>query len=163
MKATEETALEALRIDPDLRRLEELLKEFNLFDVLQIGHLELQHSWVIAWLLDPRGSHALGDNFLRTLLTRVAAVAQERRISVPSPDSAKGWALNNVRVDRERYNIDILAISDEDRLALLIENKIFSDEIPGQLRRYWETVKATYPGLKPFPRVPDAGWQKAVG
>ena len=151
MKATEETALEALRIDPELRRLEELLKEFNLFDVLQIGHLELQHSWVIAWLLDPRGSHALGDNFLRTLLTRVAAVAQERRISVPSPDSAKGWALSNVWVARERYNIDILAISDEDRLALLIENKIFGDEIPGQLRRYWETVKTTYPGLKPFP------------
>ena len=46
-------ALHALRIDSELERLEGLLAEFNLFDMLGIARSELQHSRVVAWLLVP--------------------------------------------------------------------------------------------------------------
>ena len=148
---TEETALRALSDDPDLKRLEELLGEFNLFGVLQVGRLELQHSWVVAWLLDPRGSHGLGDSFLRTFLSQATAVAKERGIPVPSPTGGADWQFSDVEVARERHYIDILSLSQADELACIIENKIFAPEIPGQLRWYLETVKTTYPTLRPFP------------
>lgn len=151
MTDTQEAALRALSSDPSLKRLEDLLGEFNLFDVLQIGHLELQHSWVVSWLLTPSGSHGLGDAFLRAFIARASAAAEERGIPVPSPSDGADWKFSDVEIARERHYIDILVLSKADALACLIENKIFSDEIPGQLCRYLETVQSTYHSLRPFP------------
>ena len=68
--ASPEEALQRLILDGDLERLEDLLAEFNLFDVLSIARQETQHSAFLAWLLDPRGSHGLRDYFLRGFLHR---------------------------------------------------------------------------------------------
>lgn len=48
-----------------LERIEEKRDEFNLFDVLGVVHRELQHSNVLGWLLDPRGSHGMGNYVLK--------------------------------------------------------------------------------------------------
>ena len=146
-----EAALRALSDDPDQKGLEDLLGEFNLFDVLQIGHFELQHSWHIAWLLDPGESHGLSDAFLRDFLSQATAAAEERSISVPSPRDGVEWRFADIEIARERHYIDILVLSEADALACIIENKIFSDEIPGQLRRYLETAKSTYTVSDRFP------------
>lgn len=157
MTETPDIALTALRDDPNLKRLEDLLREFNLFEVLQIGQMELQHSWLIAWLLNPRGSHGLSDAFLRTFIAQATAVAEERGISVPSPSDGASWRFTDIEIARERHNIDVLVISREDQLACLIENKIYSSEITGdeeksgQLRRYLDTIRRSYPTLKRFP------------
>ena len=39
--------------------LSQKLDEFNVFDVLKSTHHELKHSNVIAWLLNPHGSHLM--------------------------------------------------------------------------------------------------------
>ncbi len=98
-----EQALEALMLDGDLERLEDQLAEFNLFDALGVWHRELQHSWLLAWLLDPRESHGLGDYFLRAFLSHAAKEARARGISVPTPFDIDGWALADVEVARERH------------------------------------------------------------
>lgn len=146
-----EEALEALMLDGDLERLEDQLAEFNLFDVLDISHRELQHSWVIAWLLDPRGSHGLGDYFLRLFLSQAAKEARRRGIPAPTPFDVDGWALSDIEVARERHRIDILVVGEADGFVCLIENKIFSKEWAGQLRSYLETVEQEYARLTPFP------------
>ena len=146
-----EEALEALMLDGDLERLEDQLAEFNLFDVLNISHRELQHSWVIAWLLDPRGSHGLGDYFLRLFLSQAAKEARRRGIPAPTPFHVDGWALSDIEVARERHDIDILVVGEADGFVCLIENKIFSPEAAGQLRWYLETVERVYAELRPFP------------
>lgn len=151
MTEAQEALLEALGDDPDLKRLDDLIREFNLFDVLQIGHLELQHSWLVSWLLDPYGSHGLRDAFLRDFLAQATAAAGERDISVPLPSDGVDWQFTDIEIARERHYIDILVLSEADTLACIIENKIFSSEIPGQLRWYLETVRSTYPRLRPFP------------
>ena len=148
----EEAALQALILDSDLERLEDLLAEFNLFDVLNIAGRELQHSAFIGWLLDPKGSHGLRDYFLRVFLSQAAAAAQQQDIvDIASPIDVDGWGLSDVEVVNERHFIDILALSEGDGFACLIENKIFAPEGEGQLRGYLRTVKETYPRLRPFP------------
>jgi hypothetical protein len=64
--ATDREALESLVIDnPDLERLEALLDRFNLFEALGIVRQELRHSDLLAFILDPRQPHGLGDAFLK--------------------------------------------------------------------------------------------------
>lgn len=148
-----EEALQAFTSDPDLERLETLLAEFNLFDVLGITRSELQHSRVIAWLLNPRGSHGLRDHFLRGFLSQAATMAKEREIKCVAftPADVDGWKLSYVEVARERHNIDILLMDDRNEFVCPIENKVGSDEHSDQLSRYLDTVEREYKGLTPFP------------
>ena len=156
--ASPEEALQALVLDKDLKRLEDLLAEFNLFDVLRIRRRERQHSAVIAWLLDPRGSHGLRDYFLRRFLSEAAAKASGRGIVGISPLDVDGWELSNIEVEIERHYadiehnyVDIMLIDATDGFVCLIENKIGSGEHSDQLSRYLETVEREYKGLNPFP------------
>ena len=144
-------ALQALVLDSDLERLEDLLAEFNLFDVLKIERRELQHSALLAWLLDPRGSHGLRDYFLRRFLSEAAASASERGMADVTPLDVDGWKFGDIEVATERHDIDVLLIDVTDGFVCLIENKIGAGEHSGQLSRYLETVEREYEGLSPFP------------
>ena len=39
-------------------------EKFNIFKILKLDNYEIRHSNFVAWLLDPNGSHKLGDKFL---------------------------------------------------------------------------------------------------
>ena len=138
-------------MDEDLQRLEDLLAEFNLFDVLKIERRESQHSALLAWLLDPRGSHGLRDYFLRRFFSLAAAESHDRQIAGVTPLDVDGWKLSNVEVATERHNIDVLIIDETDGLVCFIENKIGSAEHSDQLSRYLDTVSHEYDGLTPLP------------
>ncbi len=53
----------------ELEELSARLSIFNIFGVLRIEKAEIRHSNVMAWLLDPQGSHGLGQAFLRRFLS----------------------------------------------------------------------------------------------
>lgn len=151
--ASPENALQKFNADSNLKRLEDLLAEFNLFDFLDIARSELRHSRVIAWLLNPRESHGLGAYFLRGFLSQAVVSAIEREIKCVSftPADVDGWKFTNVEVARERHNIDILLIDGSNGFVCPIENKVGSDERSDQLSRYLDTVEREYKGLTPFP------------
>ena len=149
--STSEETLRTFSKDLKLKRLDQLLAEFNLFDVLSIARSELQHSRVVAWLLDPHGSHGLGDAFLRGFLRQAALTASGVGINTPMPTDIDGWKLDSAEVFRERHNIDILVIDECNELVCLIENKIDSGEHSNQLCRYLRTVRRTYQTLTPLP------------
>ena len=146
-----EEKLQALILDEDLEHLEDLLAEFNLFDVLKIERREPQHSALLGWLLDPRGSHGLRDYFLRRFLSAAAAKAHDDGIAAASPVDVDGWELVNVEVATERHNIDILLISQDDEFICIVENKIGASEHSNQLSRYLSIVEREYEDLVPFP------------
>ena len=148
---SQKEALQNLVLDGDLERLEDLLAEFNLFDVLKIERREAQHSALLAWLLDPRGSHGLRDYFLRRFLSQAAAKAYEREITDITPLDVDRWNLDNIEVVTERHNIDILLIGEADEFVCHIENKIGAGEHSDQLARYFSTVESEYQGLAQFP------------
>ncbi len=139
-------ALEAFLVgNADLERLEALLGRFNIFEAIGVVRQELRHSDLLAFLLDPRGSHGLGDAFLKRMLQRVLATNKTVRASV-TPLELELWSLHRVEVRREWNNIDVLLLDEGHKLAVIIENKIGTSEHSGQLHRYYEVVKQHYPG-----------------
>jgi hypothetical protein len=59
-------ALRAFVMDGEpLRKLEQHMNRFNVFEVLRSTHHELRHSNMLAWLFDPTANHGMGDRLLR--------------------------------------------------------------------------------------------------
>ncbi len=146
-----EEILRSLGAEPRLTELEILLTEFNLFEVLGVSKAEIRHSRVIAWLLDPNGSHDLGDTYLRVFLREAIVSASEIGIDVPNLADIYSRDLSAAAVFRERHNIDILVLDEANGYVCPIENKIESGEHSNQLSRYLSIVKRTYPDLSPLP------------
>ena len=134
-----------------------MLAEFNLFRVLDIARDELSHSAFLAWLLDPRQTHGLGDYFLRHFLKAAADIASKAGVGELSPIDVDGWALDDIRVITERQvggssgRVDILLVSETDEFACVIENKIGTGEHSNQLAKYLTAVEEEYGDLTPFP------------
>ena len=74
--------------------LEELRSEFDALTFLGISASEEIHSKVLAWLLDPRGSHGVGDRFLRGFLREAREVAAAAGVYVSDlgEESAFDWS-----------------------------------------------------------------------
>jgi hypothetical protein len=60
-------------------------------------------------------------------------------------------SLIDIRLFRGAGNIDLLLISDQQRIVIFIENKVYSGEHSNQLTRYYDYVKETYPGYLVIP------------
>src|SRR5918993_4774064 len=55
--------------------------------------------------------------------------------------------MSRARVFREQDRIDVLLVDPNNRLAVVVENKIFSGEHSDQLARYHRVVEERYPGF----------------
>jgi hypothetical protein len=113
------------------QRQRETGEDFNLFQILRIGHLEVKtHSPMIGELLDPKGRHGRGAAFLNLFLKRF-----------PAPD----FDAENARVSLEYHagprtetsggRIDIV-LTDPRRRRIFIENKVYAGDQENQLTRY---------------------------
>lgn len=120
-----------------LNTLEEKINRINFFDILKLTRYEIRHSNMLAWLLDPNENHGLGDALLRGII-----------------HSKTEWKdikdYDSFSISRERYYIDLMAVSFSERIVLCIENKIDSTEHDNQLARYKETVRTLYPEFRSF-------------
>ena len=121
-----------------LDELEEMLGASNLFDVLGMARAEIRHSNVLRWLLDPKGSHGVGELFLRAFL---------QRLSQDGADAIQllSGNLSSFTVLREYKHIDILLLSHDSRVVVAIENKVDSGEHDNQLNRYEQTLSRDFP------------------
>lgn len=143
----EKIPLEKLVMDQDLEELENLLDEFNIFEVLGAVRVELRHSEFLAYLMNPQQSHGLGDNFVKKFLQKIIVGIDQPDLAVSAID-IDIWGLNEIEVQREWNNIDILLLSEENQFAVVIENKIYSNEHSGQLERYRKIVRKQFPDWK---------------
>ena len=143
-RAELQRALEALVVESaDLERLEKLVDPFNIFEALGAVTQEIRHSDFLAFLLNPRQNHGLGDVFTRRFI--------QKALQVPgapagvSPIHLDIWDLDDIEVRREWQGIDILLLDHAHHFATIVENKIYAAEQKGQLCRYWTTVSEHYP------------------
>ena len=140
-------SLMELRDDSELTWLSEMLSEFDPLELLGVSRREKTHSNVLAWLLNPRGSHLLGASFLKDFLRETEAATDDQLCDTD-------WTNTKVRrewhsiVDGESRALDILVLNEDAKFALAIENKVFSVEHSGQLTSYREALKVNYPGFK---------------
>ncbi len=133
---------------------EEQRSEFDALDF--IGRLRLEsgralwgweefHSGVLAWLLDPKQNHGMGDRFLSGFLTCVG---------MQSIDHSADWSTASVQqewcneVDGQWGYLDILIVNERARSLCAIENKVFSSEHSEQLTRYRKALEERYCGYK---------------
>jgi hypothetical protein len=131
----------------------------------------VSHSYFLAFLLDPRQTHGLGDAFARRFLRQVLATAGPG-ISGLDPADLDAWDLGRLTVRREWWYIDVLLVDEANRLVVVIENKIDAAEGPGQLAAYLAEARRQYPApdwrhlaiyLTPDERDPSVPDYLAVG
>jgi hypothetical protein len=154
MEANHKKAFEAidrfLADNPELEALSARLSEFNVFRALKIEQVEIRHSNVLAWLLDPEESHGLWEMALRRILSNILLLS-EKTIPGLSAGNVELMDFTDIEVLRERRNIDILVVDRSNKIVLFFENKIHSGESKGQLLKYKGIVENEFGGFKIVP------------
>ena len=106
----------------DLNKLS--INSFNIFSILRKPNDEVNlHSRFIFELLNPEGSHQQGDTFLKLFFKELELE----------------YRPNIYQAFREKENIDILLTSHTK--AIIIENKIDTEDHSNQLSRYYEQIQ----------------------
>lgn len=93
----------------------------------------MRHSDFLSYLLDPEKPHGLGSRFLRDFLLR--STKDSNIDGFFNSIELRLLNLDNVKISREKFNIDVL-IESSDEWCVLIENKIGAKEHGDQLQRY---------------------------
>ena len=143
-------ALQRLEEDgADLVRLDEMLSEWrdevDIFDVLGLDSSEEFHSTFLAWLLDPKGSHGLGDHFLQGFLAVSGAPRAIRAGDRPSTTIRRE---KHVALDGGRGRLDIRILNESARFVCAIENKIRAPESGNQLAWYRKVLEHDHPDCR---------------
>ena len=134
----------------DIQCLDELIPwtgKFNLFDVLKVARNEIRHSNMLSWLLDPRENHGIGDAFLKGVLQVLVKNDNKDRYDVFKVMLSD---MQSFSVYREWRNIDILLVSQEEKIVLAIENKVGTHEHSNQLNRYRKVLEEEYASYQRF-------------
>lgn len=141
----DEEALKNFLLDIEcLNPLSEWTSTFNMFDILKISRAEIRHSNILSWLLTPTENHGLNDSIIKGFI----------QYAITSSNMCQdifGTLLmdyNDFIVLREWHNIDVLAVSEQEKFVLCIENKIDTGEHDNQLSRYKSIVDETYPDFE---------------
>ncbi|XRG77015.1 PD-(D/E)XK nuclease family protein [Rossellomorea sp. GAMAL-10_SWC] len=144
------TELESFLLDIEiLDQLDSKLNVFNLFETLQIYRTEIRHSNVLAWLMKPHENHGLGDLFLKKFLqhTYIENKRQLEKFDFSMLEFAT-IEYSDFQVYREWNNIDILAVSEDNQIVIVFENKIGSKESQHQLNKYLTKVEEEFQDYK---------------
>ncbi|KEK22840.1 PD-(D/E)XK nuclease family protein [Bacillus gaemokensis] len=141
----------------EFEKLHSKFNRFNPFKILKVDKFEIRHSNMISWLLDPEGNHHLSSFFVNKLLSKTFVKTEnEDLISKYNFIKLHKQSLQDLEVFREvqtthNKRIDILAISESQKIVILIENKYKSSESDGQLQDYLNFVRDTYKGYTIIP------------
>ena len=110
--------------DEEIKALSEW--DFNIFRIAGIDWRELSHSAFLANLLNPKGTHRLGAQFLRAFLNQIG-----------QPEWCKSCDTATVRTEQETARFGRLDIVIQTPAwTLVIENKILAAEQEQQIERY---------------------------
>ena len=112
-------------------------KKSNIFEILKIKNMEIRHSNFLGWLLDPKESHNLENEFLKGFVQEGINKNKYTEITVDID------LIDSVKIEREYEDIDLLIESHN--VVFCIENKIFSNEHSDQLKKYKKIVQKEFP------------------
>src|SRR5690554_3158312 len=101
---------------------------FNMFRVCGVNHYENTHSAILAELLNPNGTHGLKSKLLECFIDTLGDY-----FTIDKFDFDKSRI--HTEHSTEEGRIDIL-IEDNQNKAIIIENKIYANDQPEQLKRY---------------------------
>jgi len=141
MKAINDLASDIDCLEP----LHKWTNDLNIFSLLKLDRVEIRHSNMLSWLLNPNELHGFSDKLLKKFLIYATKGTNINIMKGLSPVDIDLMNLDDVIVCREKDNIDILIISESNHLILAIENKIGSTEHSNQLEKYKTGLLRDYP------------------
>lgn len=130
-----------------LDALENWKDDVNIFDILKVTNAEIRHSNFLAWLLDPNENHNLGDAFIKGV---ISGIVQRCSSEMCDPFDILLQDFFTYRVYREANHMDIVLVSNDEKTAIIIENKVWSGESSNQLSIYEKKSKQDYPQCEHF-------------
>ena len=137
--STEE--LESLFVNNEsMAKIETHLNRFNPIRVMKMERMEIRHSAILSWLLNPTESHGLDDKFLKAFLGE--ALRGHSSLGPPTALDIARADLRDATVRLEWQNIDIFIYSEKNGWGFVIENKFDSKQHEGQLAKYLDGVSA---------------------
>jgi hypothetical protein len=123
-----------------MSKVEAYLNRFNPITMMRMERMEIRHSAILAWLLDPRETHGLQDKFLRTFLCE--AMRGQGHMDSPTALEISQADLRDADVRREWQSIDIFILLPRLNWVFIIEKKFQSNQNEGQLAKYADRVSA---------------------
>lgn len=110
-------------------------ENFNIFKVCGIDHYELQHSSIIAELLNPLGSHGQGEKFLKLFMLAYGSDLPINEIEYDKV-SIKKEEWTDVYDGRMDIYVEYAGLP-----LLIIENKLYAKDQSIQLKKYKENAE----------------------
>ena len=137
--------------------LHQKFHQFNPFKVLRVDQMEIRHSNVLAWLLNPNENHQLGSFFIKKLVSRLMTrVENEDKVQELDFLPYLYAMYSDIEVYREvktktnRF-IDLVVVSPSLTSVFLIENKFHAAESLGQLEDYLTFIENKYKEYRVIP------------
>lgn len=135
----------------DMDDIEERLSKWtgkaNIFQILKLSKNEIRHSNFLAFLFAPNEIHNLSDEFFKMFLKRYIDSNDDTKAAINYFDALLN-SYEDLIVYRENNNIDILLVSEKNKIVVCIENKILSSESRGQLNKYQIYIERNYYSYK---------------
>lgn len=119
----------------------------NIFSILKLSRNEIRHSNFLSFLFNPKENHGYADDFIKDFLKTSLTSGMTKNTDVSYFDVALS-NYNDTLIYREKGNIDLLLVSDSNKLVVCIENKIDASESTNQLKKYQNYVEKNYPDYK---------------
>lgn len=110
-------------------------ESFNIFSICGVNHYEVTHSAIIAELLNPQGTHGQRELFVEAFIKNINF--QDFNFELVGVNVTTEMVTPNGRID--------IVISNGNKQAIIIENKIYAADQWKQLKRYDEFAKTKYP------------------
>lgn len=135
----------------DMDDIEERLSKWtgktNIFQILKLSKNEIRHSNFLAFLFAPNETHNLSGEFFKMFLKRYIDSNDDTKAAINYFDALLN-SYEDLIVYRENKNIDILLVSEKNKIVVCIENKILSSESGGQLNKYQRYIERNYSNYK---------------
>ena len=109
-------------------------ESFNIFSICGVNHYEVTHSAIIAEFLNPLGSHGQKETFVKAFVESLNL--QDFDFLLNGVEVTTEMVIRNGRID--------IVISNGNKQAIIIENKIYAADQWQQLKRYDEYAKTKY-------------------
>ena len=140
-----------IALNEDFLALEKHLSKFNIFHATDMGKREIKHTKFLAYLLNPRGAHGLGDRFLIEFIRN--AFRQSENCNFLDLRFSEAEINCEVNLGKNFGRIDILLsipTKSERTCIIAIENKLEAQQGNEQLIKYQDGITEKYQANKNY-------------
>ncbi len=132
----------------ELSEINNNLMDFNILEITGMGHQETKHSTILGWLFDD-SEHNLEYKILDEFLKKVILKNKNNEKIETLKEYIYLSHKQDLNIYREKDNIDLLVVDENNKVVITIENKVFATERKGgkdggQLQKYKDIIDKKY-------------------